>query len=90
MHRKLKRDNEGVWDYISCRAHILIVTDWSATEKCVSLFCRGFQIFKYFIIFLSLGQILQLGNTFYFFNIFYIDWSYEETERRKEKKEEDG
>ena len=42
---KLKRGNEGVWDYISDRAQILVVTDCLATERRVSLFCRGFQFF---------------------------------------------
>ena len=51
MRRKLKRGNEGVWDYISDRAHILIVTDWLATERRVSLFCRRFHFFIYHIIF---------------------------------------
>ena len=37
---------------------------------------------------MSLRQILQLGDTFYFFMA--IDWSYEERERREERKEEDG
>ena len=32
----------GVWDYISGLTHVLIVTDWLATETHVSLFCRGF------------------------------------------------
>ena len=50
MRRKLKRGNEGVLDYISDRAHILVVTDWLVTERRVSLFCRGFHFFKYHII----------------------------------------
>ena len=52
----------------------------------MSLFCMGFHFFKYHI-----RQILQLGDTFYFFTFFFaIDWSYEERERREERKEEDG
>ena len=91
MRRKLKQGNEGVWDYISSRAHILLGTDRLATERRVSLFCRGFQFFLNFIIYLSLGQILQLGDILVFnFSFFYIDWSYKKRERRKERKEEDG
>ena len=44
-HPKLKRGNEEVWDYISDRTHILIVTDCLATERRVSLIWRGFQFF---------------------------------------------
>ena len=54
----------GLWDYISGRTHILIVTDWLATERRVSLSARGFQFFKYILLYLSIGQILQLGDTF--------------------------
>ena len=49
-------------NYKTTVLHILVVTDWLATER----------------------QILL----FYFF--FAIDWSYEERERREERKEEDG
>ena len=38
---------------------------------------------------MRLRQILQLGDTFYFFTFcIAIDWSYEERERREERKEE--
>ena len=49
-------------------------------------------VFSFFIFYLRLGQISQLGDTFYiFFNFcFDICWSYEERESRKERKEEDG
>ena len=50
MRQKLKQGNEGVRDYISDHAHILIVTDWLATQRGVSLICRGFSFFKYNII----------------------------------------
>ena len=80
MHQKLKRGKGvlGVYKCLHTHSHFI---DWLATERRVSLFCRGFQFFKYHIIYLSLGQILQLGDTFR---------SYEERERRKERKEEDG
>ena len=57
----------------------------------MSLTARGFQFFLHFTFYLSLGQIQQLGDTFQFFLLFCdIHWSYEERERRKEGKEEDG
>ena len=91
--RKIKQNlttqTGGVWDYISDRAHIFSVIDWLATERRVSLSARGFQFF-YYILYLSIGQISQLGDTFYFLTFFYIYWNYVERERRKEKKEEDG
>ena len=53
----------------------------------MSLFCRGFQFFKYHII-------LELKANFtvrrYMLLFFAIDWSYEGRERREERKEEDG
>ena len=45
--RKLKRGDEQVWDYISDCTHFVIVTDCLATERRVSLICRGFQFLFY-------------------------------------------
>ena len=88
MRQKLKRGNEGVWDYIIDCAHILVVTDWLATERRVSLFCRGFHFFKDHII-LELKANFTVRRHILLFLI-AIDWSYEERERREERKEEDG
>ena len=52
----------------------------------MSLFCRGFQFFKYQII-LELKANLTVRRDIL---LFAIDWSYEERERREERKEEDG
>ena len=41
------------------------------------------------ILYLSLRQILQLGDTFYYFLLF-CRLDYEERERREERKEKDG
>ena len=44
--------------HISGRAHVLVVTDWLATERRVPLFCRGFQFFY------ILNNILELRASF--------------------------
>ena len=90
MHRKLKQGNEGVWNYISDCAHILVVTDWLATERRVSLFCRGFHFFKYHIILELKANFTVRRHNLVFYFFFAIDWSNEERERREERKEEDG
>ena len=90
MRRKLKRGNEGVWDYISDHAHILVVTDWLATERRVSLFCRGFPFFKNQIILEHKANFTVRRHMLLFTFFIAIDWSNEERERREERKEEDG
>ena len=87
MRLKLKRGNEEVWDYISDRAHILIVTDCLATERRVSLICRGFQFLFYI---LELRANFTVRRHILQFFLFYCRLEYEERERSEEKKEKDG
>ena len=82
--------NEGVWDNISDRAHVLVVTDWLATERRVSLFLGVFSFFKYNKILEVKVNFTVRRHTLVFYFFFAIDWSYEERERREERKEEDG
>ena len=57
----------------------------------MSLFCRGFEFFKYHII-LELKANFTVRRHILVFLLFFIaiDWRYEERERREERKEEDG
>ena len=56
----------------------------------MSLFCRGFQFFKYHIILELKANFRVRRHILVFLLFFAIDWSYEERERREESKEEDG
>ena len=63
------------------------MTDKLATERHLSLFCRGFQFFQISYIILELrAKFTVRRHILVFFNFFYIDWSYEERERRNERK----
>ena len=56
----------------------------------MSLFCRGFQFFKYHIILELKANFTVRRHILLFYFFFAIDWSNEERERREERKEEDG
>ena len=90
VRQKLKRGNDGVWDYISDCTHILVVTDWLTTERRLSLFCRGFYFFKYHIILELRANFTVRRHILVLYFCFTIDWSYEEIERREKRKEKDG
>ena len=69
-----------VWDYISDRAQFLIVTDCLATERRVSLFCRGFQSFFKFYLILKLKANFTVRRHILLFFYYFVDWN-----MRKEK-----
>ena len=54
------------------------------------LCCRGFHFFKYHIILGLKANFAVRGHILAFYFFFAIDWSYEERERREERKEENG
>ena len=78
--------------HISDRAHILIVIDWLATERRVSLFCSGFYFFKYHIILELKANFTVRGHIllFYFFLLLTggTEEGTQETEERLELTEE--
>ena len=56
----------------------------------MSLFCRGFQFFKYHKILELKANFTVRRHILLFYFFFAIDWSNEKGEMREERKEEDG
>ena len=63
-----------MWDYISDHAHFVIVTDCLATERCVSLICRGFQFLFYIYIILELKANFTVRRHILLFFCYFVDW----------------